>query len=235
MRRFADAHIHVAEMGDCSGYTDIADSEVLFGCSSRESDWGPVGSAEGHIVRFYGIHPWYSESWDASTGDRLRTFLESDPEAGVGEIGLDSKRGDPSLQSAAFLEQIGIASELNRAVNIHMVGCETEILSALRKNRGIRAAVLHSFSSESYVKPFSETGCYFSLNPRILVRSQERIRRLVDSIPEDRLLLETDYPFVHASFKGMVDFAGRLAAASDTDADNLLDKALENARRIVDV
>lgn len=75
----------------------------------------------------------------------------------------------------------------------------------------------------------------FSINPRILARSDARISRLLSSIPADRLLLETDAPYVPRDFDGMRGFAERLGKASGMDAGHLMGIALENARRIADV
>lgn len=114
----------------------------------------------------------------------------------------------------AFLEQLDIASEHGRIANVHMVGCEKVILDAIRAHgRGCRAVVLHSFNNESYAKAFSELGCMLSVNPRILARSDARVSRLISSIPEERLLLETDAPYTARGFAGMEDFAERLASA----------------------
>ena len=117
-----------------------------------------------------------------------------------------------------------------------MIGCEKEVLDALRAHaKGCRAIVLHSFSSESYVKPFAEIGCMFSINPRILARSDARLVRLMSSISEDRLLLETDAPYVPKDFSGMRGFAHTLAERTSSDGEGLMRLALDNARRITDV
>ena len=234
---FADAHVHISEDGFSDRYPDVGDAEVLFGCTARESEWDAMRSCDvPGAVRFYGVHPWYADGWDDCIRGRLESILDSDPNAHVGEIGMDSKRGDVSVQRPVLDAQLDIASELHRMANIHMVGCERDVLESVRKHgRGCRAMILHSFSSESYVKPFAEAGCMFSINPRILARSDARISRLLSSIPADRLLLETDAPYVPRDFDGMRGFAERLGKASGMDAGHLMGIALENARRIADV
>ena len=236
-RGFADAHLHVAESGFSLRYPDIGRAEVLFGCTARPSEWNAMSSCGVRgTVRFYGVHPWYSGEWSEDAASGLTRILEDDPCAHVGEIGLDSKRGELSGQMPAFERQLEIASDLGRIANIHMVGCEKEVLDAVRAHaRGCEAVVLHSFSSESYVRPFAEAGCLFSLNPRILARSDARLVRLVSAIPEDRLLLETDAPYVPRDFSGMADFAERLAERAGDTGEGLMTRALDNARRIADV
>ena len=187
-------------------------------------------------VRFYGVHPWYADEWNAAVSDRLRSMLEKDEAANVGEIGLDSKRGPLDQQIAAMDDQLDIASDLGRMANIHMVGCEREVLESVRRHgRGCSAIVLHSFSSESYVKPFADAGCMFSLNPRILARSEPRLVRLLDAIPRDRLLVETDAPYLARDFEGMHCFAERLGDVMGLDGDEVLGITLGNARRVTGV
>ncbi len=235
MTAFADAHIHITEPG--SGYADLGDAELLFGCTARRSEWTGLSDSNGaKVVRFYGVHPWYADEWGPEAEAELRSFLSANPDANVGEIGLDSKRGNASLQEGALESQLAIASEMGRTANIHMVGCEKDVLDVVRSlGRGCRSTILHSFSSESYVRPFVDVGCMISLNPRIMVRSPERIRRLTDAIPEDLLLLETDSPYTARGFVGMGAFAVDLARIMGTRPVRLLESALENARRAVHV
>ena len=228
---FADSHIHITEPG--SGYPDIGDAGILMGCTSRASEWTAMSGTEG-VVRFYGVHPWYADGWDGSVSERLRSILSSDWEANVGEIGLDSKRGDVIDQRPAFEEQISLASEFGRTANIHMVGCEKDVLDVVRRRgAGCRSVILHSFSSESYVKPFADAGCMFSLNPRILARSDRRLIRLFSSIPEERLLLESDSPYTPPGFTGMAGFAYALGTRVGADPGQLMSLSLDNARRCI--
>jgi TatD DNase family protein len=105
------------------------------------------------------------------------------------------------------------------------------VLEALRGRR-LKAVILHSYGSDSYLKPYSELECYFSISPRLLSRSDIRVRRLMDAIPDDRLLLETDSPNCGKDFAGMWDFATRLGSITGRSADDLLSLAEENLGRI---
>lgn len=234
---FADAHAHVSERGFSDRYPDFDRAVIVFGCTARPSEWDAMAAcAVPGTVRFYGVHPWYADEWDEASAGRLESILEEDPHANVGEIGLDGKRGDPSLQRPAFESQLDLASGFGRIANVHMVGCERDVLESVRRHtEGCRTVVLHSFSSESYVKPFAEVGCMFSVNPRILARSESRIARLLRSVPEDRLLLETDTPYLTREFSGMTGFADRLAGILGTTGEELMRLTLDNARRIADV
>lgn len=231
---FADAHLHPTDRGFPGSYPDLGDAAVLMGCTTVPGEWAQMSTLSmPGLVRFYGVHPWYPEEWGEDSEMELRRILGSDPSAHVGEIGIDSKRGSVAVQIEAFEGQLDIASEEGRIANIHMVGCERDVLEAIRRHaRGCRSVILHSFSSESYVKPFAELGCVFSLNPRILARSDARLGRLFSSIPDDRLLLESDAPFT-PPFSGMRGFAEALSKRVGVDADQTIRKSLDNARRII--
>ena len=122
---FADAHLHVTETGLSERYPDIDDAGILFGCTARPSEWDALTFCRiPGTVRFYGVHPWYSDEWNGDMAQRLAFVMESDQNAHVGEIGLDSKRGNLGDQTPAFVEQLDLASRFGRVVNIHMIGCE---------------------------------------------------------------------------------------------------------------
>lgn len=231
---FTDSHLHMVEDGYDSDYGDIADCHRMLACTARRDEWAAQAALDdGRVVRFYGIHPWYADEWSADTRSALLDVLSDGSH--IGEIGLDSKRGDLSVQRPVFEDQLDIASSLGRVVTVHMVGTEAEVLSSLRGHAGgCSGVILHSYGSDSYVKPFTEIGCHFSVSPRILSRSDIRVSRLLKAIPGDRLLLETDAPHHGRGFTGMRAFAERLAGLMGTDADTLLGIADDNAGRLLD-
>ena len=227
---FADAHLHPLEIADSGAYPDLGKAEILFGCVSSSSQWDAMSSLDDdRIRRFYGVHPWNASEWSADACAKLESIFENDERAGIGEVGLDSKHGTMDGQAETFDAQLALAERFGRPVNIHCVGCEREVLDILGRHRRIPGIVIHSFSNESYAVPFVRLGCHLSVNPRVLARSDVRVKRLMDSIPGDRLLLESDAPFT-PRFSGMTDFAERLAEAIGGDAETLLGTALDNAR-----
>ncbi len=226
-----DAHLHLAD-GPLDGYGDFRSLGGYMACTARMEEWAAVSEAVCSS-RSYGIHPWYCGDWDAGVSDRLRNLLEEDRAAGVGEIGLDSKCGSVAEQLPVFEAQLSLASEMVRVVSIHDVGCEKTVLDAVRAYDGFRGVILHSYSSDSYVKPFAEAGCHFSIGPRLLSRSDVRVSRLLKSIPLDRLLLESDAPHFPAWFCGMGDFVGRIARHLDMEAEDLAEAVSGNYGRLV--
>ena len=226
-----DAHIHCTE-GRTEDYPDYDNLSRMVSCVAKLDEWD-VQAAIGdpRVIKSYGIHPWYAEQWSIETKNRLLDIVRSDESAQIGEIGLDSKRGRVLEQTLVMIDQLNIAEYFKRVVTIHDVGCEKMVLDAL-KGRSMRGIILHSYGSDSYVKPYSEIGCYFSISPRILSRSDVRVKRLLDAIPQDLLLLETDYPACGKDFTGMAAFADRLGSIIGKQGAELLACSEENLRRL---
>ena len=218
--RYADSHIHVADprfKGIDSG------AELLFGCTSTPDEWEYLSRMNGGIVvKFYGTHPWYH---DRTSVDGLERMLRGDAKANVGEIGLDSKHESLDEQMGPFISQLELAERYGRIANIHMVGCEETMLKILREHDV--TCILHSFSGpESYIRPFAECGCYFSISPRIHGRSKEKVKAILSKIPQDRLLIETDSP---DNRMGMFDHVIELSKLMSVHPSELEDITLGNA------
>lgn len=230
-----DAHLHLNE--DCSGpYSDLDSIDVAMTCTAQHSEWTmepkPIG---GRTIRSFGIHPWYCGQWNRIVSDELRAILSEDKEAHVGEIGLDAKHGTLDDQIAPFIEQMDICSEFGRIASVHMVGaCEKHILDIIKGNHDCRGIILHSFKGpESYVKPFTENGCVFSISPRIMAMSVERRMRLLSAIPLDKLLVETDYPHTGRGFESLGRFIAEIADAMGCDAESLSSTIHDNFMRML--
>lgn len=217
------------------GYPGSEDAGLLSVCSASESDWVGVSSIDDpRVVKSYGTHPWYAEGWGDDSLGKLRAVLEKDPDANVGEIGLDVDRGpDMILQARCFEEQFALASELGRTATIHNLRCESWVLASVKRNhKGCRAVVLHSFTGpESYVGSYSRYGCYFSISPRLMSRNPDRVSAMVSKIPRDRLLIETDAPGMGSGYGSIDSFIADLAQHLSMTPDELAGISTENAER----
>ncbi len=221
---YADAHLHVAD----PRFKGIgSEARLLFGCTSTPDEWDYLSKMNGgFVVKFYGVHPWYHERTDL---EGLEERLLRDEFANVGEIGLDSKHGSLEEQMPSFIAQLELAERYGRIANIHMVGCEEEMLRILRRHRV--TYILHSFTGpESYIRPFAECGCYFSISPRIHRKSERKAEAVLSGIPRDRLLIETDAP---DNEMDMSDHIFRLSKMISMQPSELEHLTLENARSLI--
>ena len=224
MNMYADSHLHMTDP-NYKGTDERAG--LLFTCAASSDEWERISSIDDRRVRkFYGTHPWYLGRYSK---DGLEELLETDPMANVGEIGLDSKHGSLDDQIGPFEEQLILSKRYDRIANIHMIGCESEMLKILRRHK--TTAIIHSFSGpESYIGPLTECDCYFSISPRILNRSDDRIRALILKIPEERLLIETDAP---NSRIGMDEHISRLSRVLSMEPEELERLTFRNASSLL--
>lgn len=133
----------------------------------------------------------------------LRSKLLANPNAGVGEIGLDrlKVRDIPPLMREVFETQLALALELRRPVVLHGAKCWGQVVATLKRMIGgglatreaRQAFLLHGFSrSDGLIPDIVELNGFISVGPAVLNDHAVNYRELVKKIPLDRLLVETD-------------------------------------------
>jgi len=165
--------------------------------SSRES----VELAEKHpqLYAAVGIHPHDAgRVTDACYGVIRDLALSSSKVVAIGEIGLDfyrdrSPRADQERVFHAFLR---LARELDKPVIIHDRDAHRQVLDCLREE-GIRRGVLHCFSGDTAMAAEAlAMGLYISIPGTITYPSNEALREVVRAVSIDRMLVETDCPYL---------------------------------------
>ena len=163
-------------------------------------------AVDGKEYRFYGVHPWQcaigtiappgNAGEVGAQSSRLRVLLESDPHAGVGEIGLDrlKTREVSPVQREMFARQLALASELHRPAVLHGAKCWGEVVKACKPHAGkIPAFLFHGFSRSGGLLPdICALNGFVSVGPAVLNDHAVNYRELVKEIPLERLLVETD-------------------------------------------
>ena len=132
-----DSHLHLSDGIAPEIYPDFGALKEYMSCSARVEEWNRA-AVDKRSVMSYGVHPWYCDEWCPEAEDRLIGILESDPDAHVGEIGLDSKRGTVGEQAPAFESQLSIASRMDRIVSIHDIGLNNRCRDAESRYNGLR-------------------------------------------------------------------------------------------------
>ena len=149
-----DSHLHLTE-GIPETYSDFNGLSRMVSCTARADEWDPMLSIDdSRVIKSIGVHPWYAEQWTLENRARMYHILEENPDVHVGEIGLDSKRGQVLGQTMILIQELDMAEHFGRVATIHDVGCEKMVLDAL-KGRNIKV-ILHSYGSDSSVKPYSD-------------------------------------------------------------------------------
>jgi len=230
MNAVFDAHCHLAAAWADSQNAVSRVSYPSCCCGTGPADWAAVQQAAGRIegmVPAYGIHPWWlpKEGELPAWLNQLEAYLMSDPEAAVGEIGLDAARRpavDLGVQRAVFLAQLEMAQRLCRVAVVHCVrdwGVLCDVLETVGPLP--RGLVLHAFNgSPEMVACLARYGSWFSVKLPLAqdAKSIARIR----AVPLARLLLESDVTLseVHslddtrAMLMGAVDPVARLLGMS---------------------
>ena len=127
--------------------------------------------------------------------------------AAVGEIGLDYSRGEDAAgrarQRALFAAQLRLAAKLALPCSIHSRGAEADTLDVLRENLSPelaaagRAGSLHCFvGSADFAAALAPLGLFFGLSGIVTFRNADALRTVVPLLPRDRILVETDSPYL---------------------------------------
>lgn len=155
-----------------------------------------------------GIHPHYAKEVNGRIPAELKALVKNKKVVAIGEVGLDYYRNlsPKGLQRRLFLEFLDLAKENNLPVVIHAreapphMGrgeAHREVLEILKGRAHAPRGVMHCFSAdESYLKECLGLGLYISFTCNLTFKNAEGLRALAKSTPAERLLLETDAPFL---------------------------------------
>lgn len=148
-----------------------------------------------------GVHPHHASRWNDNAVQQIRMLASRDEVVAMGECGLDFNRNfsTPQEQETAFSAQLALAAELAMPVFLHCRDAHTRFVALLKPWLDkLPNAVVHCFTGNE-----EELACYLSLGLFIGITGwvcDERrgltLRALLPNIPVDRLLLETDAPYL---------------------------------------
>jgi TatD DNase family protein len=199
-----------------------------------------------------GIHP--HEAKDLSDAvvnqmDALRTHAKC---VGVGEIGLDYyyDHSPRDVQSLAFKRQLDLALAWDKPIVIHARDAEDDLITGLSSytsqcskarlaNSG--PGIIHCFSgTRRFAEESLKLGFYISFSGIVTFKKAEDLRAIARDVPLDRILLETDAPFLApVPYRGkpnqsayLVETAKIVAAAKGVSLEALSEATLANTRRI---
>jgi TatD DNase family protein len=152
------------------------------------------------MLRFAaGVHPHESGGFDDRVLDELRSLSRDRGATAIGEIGLDYFRdlAPRDRQREAFRAQIGLARELGLPVIVHIRDAEDDALAILAQAGGGLRGVLHAFSgSPVLAERAAAMGFFFGIAGPLTYPGSARLRETVRTLPRDRILLETDAPYL---------------------------------------
>ncbi|HHW7520075.1 TPA: TatD family hydrolase [Mannheimia haemolytica] len=146
-----------------------------------------------------GVHPLNVED-EPFDYDKLFQFAQDPKVVAIGETGLDYHYTPETkaLQQSLFVQQIEIANKLNKPLIIHSRSARQDTMDMLEQNNAEKCGgVLHCFTEDwAMAKRALDIGFYISISGIITFRNAEELREVVRKVPLDRLLVETDSPYL---------------------------------------
>ena len=213
------------------GY-DVPSSELAVELAEQNSGlWAAVG-----------VHPHDAAGMDDEAGARIRALAKSEKVVAIGETGLDFYRNlsPRAAQEDGFRTHLALAEEVKLPVIVHCRDAQNEVLDVLG-SCGPSGVVWHCFDGTAeQAKRALELGVMLGFGGRLTYRSAETLRRVAAKMPADRILLETDCPYLIPEGVGGRDnepanlgvIAECLAELRAEDPGQLERAATENARRV---
>jgi len=189
IRRAVDAGVtRVVTVG-----VSVASSRMAVELADR---YGPVYAAVG-------VHPNDAGGFDGDSLSEIRALAQHPKVVAIGEIGLDNYRQTvaPERQRIAFEAQLDLALDLGRPVIIHSRSAIDDVMSALARRFTQHATrstgILHAFSGNfSAAQRAFELGFLIGVGGPVTFKRSESLRELVRAAPLDRVIIETDAPFL---------------------------------------
>ncbi|HEY8787354.1 MAG TPA: TatD family hydrolase [Candidatus Limnocylindria bacterium] len=202
-----DAHAHLTDRRFSADVAEVLERARKAGIERVLTAGEDVASSEEALILAahhdelrvaVGVHPHRAASWGPGALDRL-TELARDPRVvAIGEIGMDfsGRSALPDVQEAAFRGQLALATLLNLPVVIHVRDAGERVRAILGEGLEVRGMV-HCYSEGSEELPrWLELGLHISFAGTLTYPGSDRLRAAAALVPADRLLAETDAPYL---------------------------------------
>lgn len=205
-----DSHCHLEYKGlveDKQGVLDRARAAGVGGflsISTRQREWEQVvGTAEreADVWASVGIHP-HEADQHTDMGEAALLAGAAHPKViGIGETGLDYyyEHSDRVTQQALFRRHIAVSRETGLPLIVHTRDAEedTAAIIAEETGKGAFPALIHCFTaSADFARRMLDLGLYISLSGIVTFKNAKDLQAIAADLPEDRILVETDAPFL---------------------------------------
>ena len=205
-----DSHCHLNYKGLIEQQDEVIERALAAGVtgmlniSTREREWGDIiATAERYpgIWASVGIHPHEADEHPEVDAQRLIAAAAHPKVVGIGETGLDYyyDHSDRARQQASFRSHIIAARETGLPLIVHTRDAEEDTLALLREESGKGAypGLIHCFTaSGAFADAALELGLYISISGIVTFKNARELQDIAARLPLDRLLIETDSPFL---------------------------------------
>jgi len=244
--RFADDLAAVIGRAEQAGVNRImtvgclgADAEARDRVLRLLDDWPSLRAA-------FGVHPHDARFMDDSLEGEIDRLMADPRVLGIGEIGLDFyyDNSPRDAQAEAFARQLALARRHHKPVVIHTRDAESETIEILSSEPDLPRAdrgVLHCFTgSEELARAGLELGYSLSFGGVLTFKKAEELRAIAGWVPGDRILLETDCPYLapvpHRGKRNEPAYVAKvaevMAACRNSPAEKVASQAAANFQRL---
>ena len=251
MTSFIDTHCHLDKLDSTAeeAVNEAKDAGVkrMLTISVDEPSLDFVSNAVRQFPEVYGsvgFHPHDASALSESLLNKIRQLAQGDEKLiAIGEIGLDYHYlySPVEVQRQVFRQQLMLAEELNLPVVMHSREAEADTLNILKEIPVKSVGVAHSFTSSfEMARKLVEMGWYLGINGIVTFKNAEDLREVVRWLPLEKMLLETDSPFLAPiPFRGKPNkpahipvIAAFIAELRDISLQELAEQTNENAQRL---
>ena len=205
-----DSHCHLEYEGLVENQSDVLDRArgagvgAFLNISTKRAEWAQVvgtANAKPDVWASVGIHPHNADAHSDLTREELLDATRDPRVIGIGETGLDYyyDKSDRAEQQRLFRIHIDVARETGLPVIIHTRDAENDTLAILADEMGKGAfpALIHCFTaSAQFGEKVLELGLSISISGIVTFKNAKDLQGVAKGIPQDRLLIETDSPFL---------------------------------------
>jgi len=204
-----DSHCHLDHdplFGDLNEVINRAKNEglkkLLTICTSDESfeNIKKILNIDEIIYGTYGIHPHEAKNYKVTKSDIIKNISKHPKLIGIGETGLDFyyNNSQKNVQIESFKKHIEASLETDVPIIVHSRNAESETFDILNEYRDKKPKILmHCFTgSYAFFKNMEKLNSYFSASGIITFKNSYDLQKTFSKIPNDRLLVETDSPFL---------------------------------------
>lgn len=253
---FADSHAHVGDAAFDADRAEVlerfveAGGRILIAASENPASARKVLSlAERHafVYGIAGMHPHHAAEWTEETVDEIDSLLDHPKIRAVGEIGLDYHYdfSPPVRQRALFERMLELARRRKLPAVIHNRESDADMLTLLGAYPDVASrSVMHCFDApDDTARACLDLGMVLSFSGIVTFKKAAALRKIVAYVPRDKLLIETDCPYLaphpergrrnEPAFAAFV--ARRVADIRNEDFGETAERTLENTIRVFGV
>ena len=158
-----------------------------------------IANKHDFIYSICGISPNDLNDYNEENLQKIKELAKNKKNLAIGEIGLDYywNKENKDLQKQAFIDQINLANELNLPIVIHSRDAVQDTIDILKQNTVNKKGIFHCAQLNRYlIEEGLKLGFYISFAGPITFKNSKNAEEIVNMVPKDKILIETDSPYL---------------------------------------